>query len=101
MTGMATAPRACVIGHPVAHSRSPMIHGHWLKSLGLAGSYGREDVAPAGIEAFLRSLRERGYAGANVTIPHKEAAFRVADVTTERARAVEAVNTLYFDGGTL
>jgi shikimate dehydrogenase len=98
---MAKEPRACVIGHPVAHSRSPMIHGHWLRTLGLPGSYGREDVAPGDIENFLRSLRERGYAGANVTIPHKEAAFRVADRTTDRARAVEAVNTLYYEGDVL
>ena len=98
---MTSPPRACVIGHPVTHSRSPMIHGHWLATLGLAGSYGREDVAPEDIMAFLESLRERGYAGANVTIPHKEAAFRVAHVTTPRARAVEAVNTLWFDGDTL
>jgi shikimate dehydrogenase len=93
--------RACVIGHPVAHSRSPLIHGYWLRSLGLAGEYSREDVAPADFASFFRSLQTRGYRGANVTLPHKEAAFRLVDAVTDRAAAVEAVNTVWFDGDRL
>lgn len=91
--------KAFVVGHPIAHSRSPMIHGHWLERHGLAGSYERLDVPPDGFEAFLRGFRARGFAGGNVTIPHKEAAHRLADHLTERARRLGAVNTLWLEGG--
>lgn len=101
MPASSAFPRACVIGHPVAHSRSPLIHGHWLSTLGLKGAYGREDVSADDLAGFLRTLRERGYVGANVTIPHKEAAYGLVDVATDRARAVEAVNTLYYEEGRL
>ena len=93
--------RACVIGHPVAHSRSPLLHGHWLKQYGIDGSYGLEDVAPEDIDRFLRGLAGAGYAGANVTVPHKEAAFRAAQERDEVATALGAVNTLWFEGGRL
>lgn len=96
-----TEPRACVIGHPIAHSRSPMIHGYWLKELGLSGQYGREDVAPVDFSAFIGSLREKGYVGCNVTLPHKEAAFRLVERATERAKQLQVVNTLWFEGDTL
>ncbi|MBX9933850.1 MAG: shikimate dehydrogenase [Methylobacterium sp.] len=89
--------RAFVVGHPIAHSRSPLIHGHWLAELGIKGSYERVDVAPAHFAAFLTGLREHGFSGGNVTIPHKEAAFALADRLTPRARRIGAVNTLFFD----
>lgn len=91
--------RAFVVGHPIAHSRSPLIHGHWLAEHGIAGSYERLDVAPAEFPAFLRGLPDSGFAGGNVTIPHKEAAFALADALTPRAKAIGAVNTLVVEGG--
>lgn len=86
--------RACVIGWPVKHSRSPLIHGYWLKKYGIDGSYTREAVTPEDFLAFVRSMPERGYCGGNVTVPHKEAAFRLADEVSSEVRAVEAANTL-------
>ncbi|HEV3242165.1 MAG TPA: shikimate dehydrogenase, partial [Methyloceanibacter sp.] len=70
--------RACVIGWPVAHSHSPVIHRYWLKLYGLEGAYELEAVRPEEIEHFLRTLGGRGYAGANVTLPHKEVALTAA-----------------------
>lgn len=93
--------RACVIGWPVAHSRSPMIHGHWLKTYGIDGSYGREAVQPGEAAAFFSGLRERGYAGCNITLPHKEAAFAAVQETRPAARAAAAANTVWFEGGKL
>jgi shikimate dehydrogenase len=101
MTMPASARRACIIGHPVGQSRSPMIHGYWLRQLGLAGAYDRQDVPPADLPNVLRSLERRGYAGANVTVPHKEAAFKLVDEATPRARALQAVNTLWLQDGRL
>jgi shikimate dehydrogenase len=95
------APRACIVGWPVKHSRSPLIHGHWLETLGLAGSYGREEVSPEAFPSFLKTLQARGYAGCNVTVPHKEAAYRTVEVATDRARALEVVNTVWFENGVL
>jgi shikimate dehydrogenase len=95
-----TAPAACLIGWPVAHSRSPVIHKYWLKSFGIDGDYRIEAVKPDDFAPFVASLRERGYCGANVTLPHKEQALAVAEADV-RARAVGAANTLWFDGGTL
>lgn len=86
--------RAFVVGHPIAHSRSPLIHGHWLAAHGIDGSYERLDVPPADVQAFLRGLSESGFAGGNVTLPHKEAAFALSDTLTPRAEAIGAVNTL-------
>jgi shikimate dehydrogenase len=89
--------RACVIGHPVAHSRSPAIHKYWLAEHKIAGDYGREDVAPEDIAAFLAGFADRGYVGANVTVPHKEAAFAAAEADAV-SHALGAVNTLWFEG---
>ena len=86
--------RAFVVGHPIAHSRSPLIHGHWLSEHGIAGSYERIAVAPDAFAAFFRRLPESGFAGGNVTIPHKEPAFALCDALSVRARAIGAVNTL-------
>jgi shikimate dehydrogenase len=87
--------KAFVIGHPIGHSRSPLIHQHWLRELDLPGSYERIDVAPDDLATFLRGFQERGFVGGNVTIPHKEAAFRLVDETTDVARRLGAVNTIW------
>jgi shikimate dehydrogenase len=91
---------ACVIGWPVEHSRSPLIHNYWLKAHGIDGEYRRELVPREEFAAFVASLAARGYAGANVTLPHKEAALALSQ-PDERARAVGAANTLWFDNGVL
>lgn len=89
--------RACVIGWPIEHSRSPAIHGYWLKRYGIDGSYTKRAVPPDEIDDFLGSLAAEGLAGCNVTIPHKEAAFRKADERETSAVAVGAANTLWLD----
>ena len=91
---------ACVIGWPVEHSRSPLIHNYWLKHYGIPGVYRRELVPREEFASFVRSLPERGYVGANVTVPHKEAAFALSEVD-QNARTAGAVNTLWFDGRVL
>jgi len=101
MTRTAAPARACIIGWPVGHSRSPLIHGYWLQRYGLAGSYTRREVQPGDVAAFLRGMREEGFVGCNVTIPHKEAAFAAADRTTTAARAMGAANTLWWEGDQL
>ena len=93
-----TAPAACIVGWPVEHSRSPLIHNYWLKTYGITGEYRREAVEPDRFGAFIQSLALHGYAGANVTVPHKEAALTLS-LPDDRARAVGAANTLWFDGG--
>lgn len=96
-----TETKAFVCGHPIAHSRSPKIHGFWLKANGLAGTYAAIDVAPEKFGDFLRELAAQGFAGGNVTIPHKEAAFRLVDRRDEAAEAIGAVNTVWFEDGQL
>jgi len=93
--------RACVIGWPIEHSRSPIIHGYWLRTLGIDGSYTREPVRPEDLPAFLASLGERGFAGCNVTVPHKETALALTDECDTAALAIGAANTLWLDGGRL
>ena len=98
---MTTTNRAaCVIGWPVEHSRSPLIHNYWLKTYRIPGEYRREAVPPDEFRAFVQSLAGRGYVGANVTVPHKEAALTISR-PDDRARAVGAANTLWLDGGVL
>ncbi len=89
-------PLAGVIGHPVAHSKSPQLHGHWLKTYGLPGHYVPMDVAPEDLQDVLRALPKAGFVGTNVTVPHKEAALRLADEVSDRARKIGAANTLVF-----
>jgi len=96
----ATTKRACVIGWPIEHSRSPLIHNYWIKQYKLDAEYGREAVKPEELPGFVRSLRERGYVGCNVTIPHKEAVFALTE-PDNRADAVGAANTLFYDGDVL
>lgn len=93
--------RAGVIGWPVSHSRSPLIHGYWLQRYGIDGSYVRHPVEPENVADFLGTLRERGFVGCNVTLPHKEAAFAAASETRPAARAAGAANTLWFEAGRL
>jgi len=97
---MTAAPAACVVGWPIGHSRSPLIHNHWLKTYGIAGEYRREAVPPEEFRGFMQSLAARGYVGANVTVPHKQAALECS-APDERARAVGAANTLWLEGGAL
>jgi shikimate dehydrogenase len=89
-----------VIGWPVKHSRSPVIHGHWIKQYQLDAVYRREEIAPEAFATFIEQLSSRGYVGANITIPHKEAALAMSE-PDERARAVGAANTLWYDSGRL
>ena len=98
MTQQAAA--ACLIGWPAAHSRSPIIHHYWLRTLGIEGGYSIEAVPPEGFGEFVLHLAAHGYRGANVTIPHKERALQLT-TPDERARAVGAANTLWYDGDTL
>ena len=96
-----TLLRAGVVGHPVKHSRSPIIHGYWLEQFGINGRYDRYDVKPEDFSHFVKTLSEQGLQGVNVTIPHKEAAFLALDEATERARRLKAANTLWFENGKL
>lgn len=91
---------ACVVAWPVGHSRSPLIHNYWIKQLGLNAEYRKEAVPPEEFANFVTHLRERGYVGCNVTVPHKQRALEVAQ-PDERARSVGAANTLWLDGETL
>ncbi len=92
---------ACVIGWPVEHSRSPLLHGYWLKKYGIDGAYTKRAVAPEAVAGFLQSLRANGYVGCNVTVPHKAAAFSAADEREDSAKAVSAANTLWLSDGKL
>lgn len=94
-------PLAGVIGHPVAHSKSPRLQRHWLNTYGITGYYVPMDVAPDDLEQVLRTLPKAGFVGVNVTIPHKEAVLALADQVTDRATLIGAANTLTFrpDGG--
>lgn len=94
-------PRLAVLGHPVAHSRSPAMQNAALAELGLDDewSYGAIEVAPEGFEAKVRGMVAGGYVGANVTVPHKAAALALADVVREEAHWIGAANTLSFVKG--
>jgi len=91
---------ACVIGWPAGHSRSPLIHNYWIKQHGLTAEYRREAVPPEKFAEFVASWGERGYIGANVTLPHKEAALELSQ-PDDRAQAIGAANTLWLEGGVL
>jgi shikimate dehydrogenase len=97
----AALTRACVMGHPVAHSRSPLLHGYWLETLRIGGIYERLDVTEADFPNFLRNLRAHGYVGGNITVPHKEAAFGLVDQRDKAAQAIGAVNTVWYQDGRL
>jgi shikimate dehydrogenase len=95
---MSTSARAaCVVGWPIKHSRSPLIHGYWIKHYGVDAVYRREEVSPQAFPEFITHLPARGYVGANITLPHKEAALALSE-PDDRARAVGASNTLWLEG---
>ncbi|MEM6481901.1 MAG: shikimate dehydrogenase [Pseudomonadota bacterium] len=89
-------PLAGVIGSPIAHSKSPQIHTHWLTSLGIAGYYIPLDVTSDELLQVTQTLPKMGFVGANVTIPHKESILKIADHVTDRATLIGAANTLIF-----
>lgn len=89
------------MGWPVAHSRSPMIHGYWLKKHGIAGSYGLLPVRPENAAAAIRALPKQGFAGCNCTVPHKHAALAAADVVDDLARRIGAANTIVVRDGVI
>src|SRR5258705_10247009 len=93
--------KACVMGHPVSHSRSPMIHGYWLKTLGIPGAYELKDLTPEAFGPFITNLAANGYVGGNVTVPHKEAAYRTVSESDAAAEAIGAVNTLWLENDRL
>jgi shikimate dehydrogenase len=90
-------PRAFVMGHPIAHSRSPMLHGYWLDQLGIAGAYDRCDVRPEDLDTFFAGLRDNGYVGGNVTVPHKTAAMAYVTRIDDAAKAVGAINCIWLE----
>ncbi len=100
MTAETIGRAACLIGWPAAHSRSPLIHHYWLRLHGITGGYSIEAIPPEGFAEFVMHLSTHGFAGANVTIPHKERALQLTE-PDERAKAVGAANTLYYDGAIL
>ncbi|AFV99633.1 shikimate dehydrogenase [Gluconobacter oxydans] len=90
---------AGVMGWPVEHSRSPLLHNHWCRVHGVNGAYVPLPTRPEHFEAALKGLAAAGFQGVNVTIPHKEAAMRACDRLTETARRAGAVNTVRFENG--
>ena len=96
MTDHPRIPLAGVIGHPIAHSRSPALHGYWLRRYGLKGHYIPIDIAPSDLAELIRTLPRLGFVGLNVTIPHKESILHIADIVTDRAALIGAANTLIF-----
>jgi shikimate dehydrogenase len=90
--------KACVIGTPIVHSRSPLIHGYWLEKYQIAGSYEKIEVSPEQLPHFIRGLKSAGYQGCNVTLPHKEAVMACCDVIQPAAQAIGAVNTVWLEG---
>ncbi|AXS41557.1 shikimate dehydrogenase [Breoghania sp. L-A4] len=96
-----TVNGAFVMGHPIAHSRSPMLHTYWLKRLGIEGSYERLDIPPEQLGAFFAGFREAGWIGGNVTVPHKLAVIPYLDAIDDDAKAMGAVNTIWWNDGAL
>ena len=96
MTDHPKIPLAGVIGSPIAHSKSPQLQRYWLEKYGIKGFYVPMDIAPEDLETVLRALPKAGFVGCNVTIPHKEAVLRIADVVSDRAALIGAANTLIF-----
>ncbi len=94
-------PKACIIGDPVAHSRSPLIHNYWLKQFGINGLYDRAHVTPDELAYFISKMQSMGYVGANCTIPHKETVIKLCDHVSDTAQALGAVNTIWFENSQL
>lgn len=93
--------KACVIGWPISHSRSPLIHNYWLKQYGISGRYDRVAVKPEELQDFMATLIANGLEGCNVTIPHKEAAFKLVTPADETTRRLGVVNTVFHHDGNL
>jgi shikimate dehydrogenase len=91
---------ACVMGWPAKQSRSPKLHGYWIKRYNIDGDYRVAEIPPEEFPAFVQSLAKNGYVGGNVTMPHKDVAFALSE-PDERAHAVGAANTLWLDNGKL
>ncbi len=95
-------PLAGVIGHPISHSKSPILHGYWLKKYGITGHYIPMDVEPGKLREGFDALIRLGFKGVNVTVPHKEDAISIADQVSDRARVIGAANTITFlEDGTI
>ncbi|MFZ3580693.1 shikimate dehydrogenase [Loktanella sp. DJP18] len=95
-------PLAGVIGNPIGHSRSPLMHRHWLRRYGIRGDYVPLQVAEGDLETVVRALPRMGFVGTNVTLPHKAAVMRFTDHLSDRAILIGAVNTLIFrEDGTI
>ncbi len=93
--------KTCVIGYPIAHSRSPLIHNYWLRHYGLEGLYEKREVKPEDLQRFLLNLNTEGYIGCNVTIPHKEASVAIVPHLDDVVKRTGSLNMIYFEGGTL
>ena len=93
---MLKIPLAGVIGAPIAHSKSPKLHAHWLYKTDLPGHYVPLHIEPNDLEQTLKTLPKLGFVGLNVTVPHKEEVMRYVDVVTDRATLIGAANTLIF-----
>ena len=91
--------KVCVIGWPINHSRSPLIHNYWINKHGLKATYERQAVAPENLRHFLTTMEVEGYVGCNVTIPHKETAISSIARPDDRVRKIGALNTIYFRNG--
>lgn len=96
MTDENRIPLAGVIGSPISHSKSPRLHGHWLRKYGIQGFYIPMDVSQDDLENVIRTLPKMGFVGVNITIPHKEKVLALADLVTDRAALIGAANTLIF-----
>lgn len=98
---MSETIKAAVIGHPIAHSKSPLIHNYWIKAYKLQGSYEAIDIKPEDLESEIRRLVDEGYKGFNVTVPHKEAVLKICNEVAPNAQAIGAVNTVVIENGKL
>jgi len=92
-----THKKAGVTGYPIAQSRSPLIHGYWLKKHGIDGAYGKIELPPEDAEDFYKKLAGNGLVGCNVTVPHKETAYAACAHLDDAAKAMGAANTLWLD----
>ena len=93
--------KAGVMGWPIGHSKSPALHGFWLREHGIDGSYVALPVEPGDLRAELQALPERGFSGVNLTVPHKEAALAIVDTVDEVARRIGATNCVVVKDGKL
>ena len=93
--------KLCVIGWPINHSRSPLIHNYWIKKHGLEGSYDKHAIEPDALQSFVENFRSSGFSGCNVTVPHKETIIPFLSIVDGEAKRLVAVNTLYLKNGEL